>query len=469
MSQTTCPHCGSKNHIETAGQIYCADCGQLIEGKASKEDAPKKAEAKPAAKAKPASKAIAHKAPAKAAKKTAPPLNLKVIENARTGQTKPQGPGVLDLKHMQAKKPATPTSAPEPTVVPVVSESAIVAEPNIFEDIQPTAPRKRFRHKNALRDGFRSVLVRKTIRSALAAGLLTTLTETIFVVLFAKSGMYAITESINAGSVNTARATTLIGHIGWAGLLGMVGYLIYHYVLAEIIFRTSRAFDRRSVTTAQTHRAGLGSLAGLFGLDVTTWILAILSGSLIIGANIGFLATKSLGVWGIVLAGITNILAIYVWLGLIAARHMATYAIVLGQVGMVRAYGTGWRLYNRQFGRVVSALIILAVVIALLSIPANATKLLVSGSIGMWLLYGITAVTQALVLIIGSVYFLRLYRFVVGREYDSDLGHLLTGRQPQQKHVAKRIVALVIIMIVWSAAMAYLIVNASSVAHALIR
>lgn len=475
MSQTACPHCGSTNSIETAGQRYCADCGQLITVK--KEAKPEKvAEKKVATKAdkKPAVKAVAQKAPVAKPKKTVPALNLKAIEEARSPKAIiAKKPGALDLRGA-TPKPAVKRSVgrhvpPKPQTVekklqPIISEAPIA-------EIRVPVPSKKFRHKLALRDALKSVFAGKTLGIALAATIITTICEVAFVVMFAQSGQYAITETIKAGSINAARATTLVGHFAWASLLGFVGYLVYHYALAEIIFRTSRAFDRRNATAAQAQRAALGSLAGLFAIDLTTWMLAIISIALVAGANLGFLGTKSLGLIGVVLAVLINVLAVYVWLGLISARHMASYAIVLGQVGVRRAYSTGWALYNREFGRITTGLVVITLVSFLIALPASIFHNLLGTSSTLTLASttAVTALTQAVIMIVGVVYFLRLYRFVIAREYDSELGHLLSGRQPRKSHVGRRLIALGFITIVWVAVATSLIIYATPLAKALFR
>lgn len=477
MSQTACPHCGSTNSIQTAGQRYCADCGQLITAKkpepntVAKEpvkDAKKKTEHKAAV------KPVAHKAPAAKAAKVAPPLNLKAIEASRSVHVAtPKNSAALDLRHTtprpSTKKPIGKHVSPKPAAAP--AETQPVISKALISEVPVPVPSKKFRHKLALRDALKSVFVGKSLGIALLATVITTVCEVAFVTIFAKTGMYAITESIAAGSVNTARATTLAGHLAWGALLGFVGYLVYHYALAQVIFRVSRTFDRRSATSAQAQRAALGSLAGLFVIDVLTWLLAVVTIALVAGANLGFLGTKSLGVIGIILAALVNIIAVYVWLGLIAARHMATYAIVLGQVGVRRAYATGWALYNRQFGRITSGLMLITLVTALIALPASILQNVVGSSSTFTLatVTAVTALTQAVVMIVGAVYYLRLYRFVIAREYDSELGHLLSGRQPRKAHVGRRLFALAIISVVWVAVMTSLIIYASPLAKAIFR
>lgn len=422
--------------MTTAGQHYCADCGQLLSAK------------------KQPTKTVAQKAPSRP-KKAAPPLNLKVIEAAR-----------------KAKPAPAKTKAPAKAPIKAPPKPRLEPEPELSApEARPVASGKRFHHKTALRDAFKSLSNRTTLRIAVVATLLTTVCEVAFAATFAKTGLYAITESFAAGSVNTARATTLVGHVAWACLLGFVGYLVYHYALAAIIFKTSRIFDRRRASTAQIRQAALGSLAGMFIIDILTWLFISITALLVAGANFGFLGTKSLGAMGIVLAVATNLIAIYAWLGLLSARHMATYAIVLGQVGVLRAYATGWTLFNRQFGRIVTGLMLIVVVSAVLAIPASILQaLLGNGStIALVITTLATTVTQAVILIISAVYFLRLYRYAIAREYDSELGHLLSGRQPQSGHVKRRLVALGVITAAWVVVMTSLIIYADPLAKAIIR
>lgn len=469
MTQTACPHCGSTNRLETAGQTYCADCGQLLTAQEKKVEK-KPPEKKAVEKKKEPVKAVAQKAPARP-KKTAPPLNLKAIEQARSPKAvASKNPATVDTRQTHAKTIAKPAPRRRPVVAaPVVKPAPIEAA--MAEVRTPAAKDNKFRHKLALRDAFKSLRTRKTYQIAVVATLITTICEAAFVSMYAKTGLYAITETIAAGSINAARATTLIGHAAWAGLLGFVGYLVYHYARAEIIFRTSRIFDRRSVSDAPARRAALGSLAGMFIIDVITWILAALSVALVVGANFGFLGTKSLGVMGIVLAVATNLIAVYVWFGLIAARHMATYAIVLGQVGVFRAYSTGWALFNRQFGRITAGLILIGVINAVIALPASLLGKALGVESTMALLIGTIAVaiTQAIIMVVGAVYFLRLYRYVIAREYDSELGHLLSGRQAQASKVKPRLIALGVITVVWVGIMTALILNSSPLASAIIR
>ncbi len=481
MSQTACPHCGSTNSIETAGQRYCADCGQLIHEKKKaadkqvKVEAPKKVEKKAEKKSsgKPAGTVVAQKAPTKP-HPSAPPLNLKAIEHARKAPVA-AAPGVLDLKNPTAKP--VPTKAPIGRHVPPAKKAEkaepIIAHPQVSQATEVKVPivGKKFRHKSALRDAFKSIKSSQTLSIALITTLITTICEVAFVTMFAKTGIYALTETIAAGSINAARATTLVGHVAWASLLGFFGYLVYHYGLAEIIFRTSRSFDRRNVSVEQARRASLGSLAGLFIIDAITSTLGIITVALTIGANVGFLGTKSLGVVGLGLAMLVNAIAVYFWLGLISARHMATYAIVLGQVGVRRAYSTGWALFNRQFGRVVSGLMIVVALSFLIALPASLLHSLL-GTASMFALLtttALTAITQAIIMIVGLVYFLRLYRFLVAQEYDSELGHLLSGRQPQKSNVGRRLIALGVITVAWVGIMSIIIINSSALASAIVR
>lgn len=466
MSHNVCPHCESTNSIETAGQRYCADCGQLLSDKKVVTKPEKKKASKPKV------AAIAQKAPSKP-RRSAPPLNLKAIDESRSARTTAASrSSALDLRQPKPKpvikKPIGKHVPPvKPKIAPRVAPALVAQEP-LREATTPQIATK-FRHKNALRDAFKSLTTRPIFLIAIIAALITTICEAIFVVRFAKTGMYAISQTIAAGSLNTARGTTLIGHLAWASLLGFVGYLVYHYAMAEIIFRISRLFDRRSAKAQQARRAALGSLAGLFIIDLLTWMFAIISLALVVGANVGFLGTKSLGIIGIILAVLTNAIVAYIWLGLIAARHMASYAIVLGQVGVRRAYTTGWSLYNRQFGLITSGLLLVVLVSFVLALPASILRSVIGNSTaGLVVSTMVTAITQAILLIIGSVYFLRLYRYVVAREYDSELGHLLTGRQPQQSHVKRRLIALSGIAVLWVIVSVALIISASPVASAII-
>lgn len=458
MSQTACPHCGSTNNLKTAGQLYCADCGQLID--ASK---PKKTESK-------SPKVVSHKAPVAKSqtKASTPPLNLRAIDEARatTKKPSPSKPGVLDLKNAQPKAPAKKTIGRH---VPPAS----VAKPEI--SVTPAVVKipvqRKFHHKLALRDGLKSITTGKAFVIAFAATLLATLAETSFSRWFAASGSYAISQSFSKQVLNGPRFQTIIDHLGWALLLGYISYLVYHYALADIIFRTSRIFDRRFASAAQCRRAALGSLAGLFAIDLITWMLALTSLTLVAAANIGFIGTKSLGIFGLILAGLTNLVAAYVWLGLIAARHMATYAVVLGQVGVRRAYSAGWALYTRQFGRLTNGLLLIGLVTAIVAVPATLAWRLasVSTTLGFALIVALSALTQAIILIIGAVYFLRLYRFLISQEYDADLGHLLSGRQPRQSHVARRLIVLSAVSIVVIVVSLLCINYAAPIAKALIR
>ncbi len=454
MSHSACPHCASTNSIETAGQRYCADCGQLIS-------------AKKEVKKKPQPKAIAQKAPAKP-RVSAPPLNLKAIEQSRVAAKKRTSSApALDLRTTKPKpviKKPIGRHVPPAATAPVQPSVATELPPAPQPATRPVA--KKFRHVSALRDGFKSVTSVRSFQLAFAAAFITTLCEVVFMARFASSARYALAESLAAGSINSFRATTLIGYLAWAGVLGYVGYLVYHYALAHIIYRTSRIIDRRATTEVQARRAALGSLASMFTVDALTWVFGFITLVLVIGANVGFLGTKSLGVVGQILAILTNAIVAYVWLGLLAARHMATYAIVLGQVSVRQAYTTGWTLYNRQFGRLTAGLIVATLVGFVVALPASIISNIAGNSlIGLSSSVLVVGLAQAVILIVGAVYFLRLYRFIIAREYDSELGHLLSGRQPQKAHVGRRLTLLGGITVIWVIVMGLLIVNASSVAR----
>jgi len=478
MSHTACPHCGSTNSIETAGQRYCADCGQLIHTKNDDKKADKKEEQKEETKQsvnKSIHKAVVHKAPAAKPRKIAPPLNLKVIEESRNPKTVvADGPGVLNLKDATPQAiikktvgrhvlPAKPVNVRH-QAVPMVSEAPIA-------EVRVPAPSKKFHHKLALRDALKAIVTGKNFGNALAATSIAVLCQLIFLAVFASTGAYAISESMAAGSINAARLTTLVGHSAWAILLSFAGYLVYHYAMAKIILRTSSTLDGRRTNTAQLRRSSLGSLAAIVVVDIVSWLLALGTIAMIVGANVGFLGTKSLGMVGVVLAILVNIIAVYFWLGLVIARIMASYAIVLGQVGVGRAYSTGWSLYNREFGRLTSGLLIILLVSIIIALPATLllNTLGISAGLTIRIVAAAAALTQAVILVLASVYFLRLYRFLIAREYDSELGQLLSGRQPRASHVGRRLAVLGAIILVVVASMTSLIIYASPVAAAFIR
>lgn len=481
MSQTACTHCGSTNSIKTAGKSYCADCGQLITAK--KEI--KKEEPKP--------KAHAQKAPAsKPRKPAAPPLNLKVIEESRSPKAKAKAaPGVLDLTGSKPKparkpigthKPATkskPKAAvkKQPEVLnpsfldevePVIADSVVQEVPQAIKNQEHEA---QFSSKKALHAARKQAFKGRVFITTLIAVAGAAVCMAVFWSIFGETLSYAISESVKAGAVNVARATTILGHIAWATLVGLGGYLLYVYMLALLVLRGSHKLDKQHHDVGAAHKAALGSLVGIAIIDLISYLLIITSGTLAVGANIGFLGTKSLGVYGIVLATLTNATIIYLWLGLISARIMAGYALVLGQTTVRRAYGVGWSLYNHQFGRVTFGMVVILFVGLIWSVPAViATKLLGGGSIvTMGIVAVIGIVTKAIVLGIAVNYFLRLYRAIIAKQYDPHEEELLLGRQPHTVHLGRRLIALGLIAVLVIVKCLVVIANASAIASALIR
>jgi hypothetical protein len=443
---------------------------------AKKEPAAKPSKKQPAAK--PSAPTVTHKAPAAKPKHAAPALNLRAIEASRNPKAATRtAPGALDLRNTSpkpaAKKPIGKHVSPKPKapVVPV----APVAEPVISEapitEVRVPVPAKKFRHKLALREALKGVFGGKALTTALFATLAITVCQVIYATIFAKTGLYAITESISAGSVNTARATTLVGHLAWGVLISLAGYVVYQYSLAKIIYRGSTEYDRLNSAPSHVRHIAAGSIFGLVSLDVISYFLALSIVLATAGANLGFLGTKSLGVAGVVLAAVVNIIAVYILLGLIVARQMAMYAAVMGQVSVRRAYSTGWALYTRQFGRTTSGLLLMLVVSLLLTVPLTLlVAILGTGStLAIAVTVALAVLTQAVVTVVATLYFVRLYQFVLSQEYDSELGHLLSGRQPHKAHVGRRLIALAGLLLILTAAMTSLIAYASPVASALIR
>ena len=168
MSHSACPHCASTNSIETAGQRYCADCGQLIG-------------AKKEVKKKPQPKVIAQKAPAKP-RVSAPPLNLKAIEQSRVAAKKrTASTPALDLR---TTKPKPIIKKPIGRHVPPAATAPV--QPSVATELppapQPATPpvAKKFRHVSALRDGFKGVTSVRSFQLAFAAAFITTLCEVVF-------------------------------------------------------------------------------------------------------------------------------------------------------------------------------------------------------------------------------------------------------------------------------------------------
>ena len=476
MSQTACPHCGSTNSIETAGQRYCADCGQLItakkETKAATVKVGKKAEKH---KKDEELKPVSHQAPTAKPQRMAPPLNLKAIEQSRKPQASVVKLGVLDLKNTTHKPAAIkkPVGRHVPHVKKAVHQAEVepvIAKAAITE-VSVSSPAQKFSHKQAIVGALDSIMAAKNLSLALAATVIVVISQLVFSSIFTKSGMYAINESIAAGSVNSARATTLIGHFAWASLLGLAGYLVYNYIMAKIAFSSSRRIDGQATSATLTRHHALGSLSGILMTDLLTWLLAAITALLVVGANFGFLGTKSLGVVGVVLAVLVNIIAVYIWLGLIAARQMAIYAIVLAQVGVRRAYVVGWTLYNRQFGRLTAGMIMISFFGLLVSAPVVVLTMLLGSNSALALVLTVAAATlaAAVLMIIGIVYYLQLYGYVIGAEYDKELQDLLHGRKPLKINFGRRMVALGVVSAILMAVMTTLIVNASPVASAIIR
>lgn len=461
MSQTACPHCGSTNSIQTAGQRYCADCGQIIGAKKEVKN--------------PESKAVQQKAPLGKSRRQTPPLNLKAIEDFRKPQAPVAGPGVLDLKNTAHKPPSV--KKPVGRHVPPVHKSAhipdaepVIAKASIAEVHVPVSAHT-FQHMRAIGVALKSLVVGKNLGLALTAVVVITISQIVFASLFAKSGLYAITESIAAGSLNSPRATTLLGHVAWASLIGLVGYLVYVYAMAKMVLTNAQRADGQTMAASQTRRHALASLSGIVMVDIVTSILAIITLVLVAGANFGFLGTKSLGLVGLLLALLVNIIAVYVWLGLITSRIMAMYAIVLGQLSLHRAYAAGWALYSRQFARLSTAVILMTALSAAVSVPVVVMNSLLGYNSALALVAALaaSALVVAVLMVVTSVYFLQLYRYAVSREYDSQLSNQLSGGKPRKVHLARRLASLAVITVIWASIASALIVYSSPVANAIFR
>jgi transcription initiation factor TFIIIB Brf1 subunit/transcription initiation factor TFIIB len=471
MSQTVCSHCGSTNSIETAGQRYCADCGQLIAEKA------KKAEKKPEKKQEEKQKPVTSKHKAKP-KKVAPPLNLKAIEESRTSK-KPvhKQPGTLDLRQaapkQPAKKPIGRHVAPKavvPAQAPEIALEPVIAEPPIAQ-VHISSPAKRFRVFKAYLQSITLGFSGKSLPAALGAIVVIAISQAVYLSVFTQTAIIAISESFADASITLVRGVMLIDHLAWAILASLLGYVAYQYAVAKITYRNSIEYDRRNGSNKHVRQIALCSLFGLTSLDMINSIAGSLLITATVIANIGFIGTKSLGWIGIALALIINCIAIYVLLGMLAARLMGANAVIVGQAGVRRAYATGWALYTRQFGIITSGIIVMILASVLFIIPLG-TLYAIFGvqSMIIQLVLAIVAVGSFAALTAATViYAARLYQFVVSQVYEGEARQQLSGSDPSEASTGRRLMAVVALLLIVAASMVGLILNAYPIATAFIR
>lgn len=261
MKHIACPHCGSTNTIETAGQRYCADCGQPVNGP---KEVVKEAE-KPSEK--PKSAAVAEIAPRRPSRPSAPPLNLKAIEKNRSAKAKakPTGADVLDLR-----KPASKPVAKRPVAAPVAKKP--MEEPNPFEE---TPKREAPKRKDL-------VMPRRLV---IALGWLYT--------ILLVAGWFWYLTSVSQTFMLT--------------LAGVGASLVLYVLLMAVAMRSSKRKGKVFVTIIRE-----------LGLDIV--LLASVAG--VLAANYAILSSTGLGDSRYALAALLNLVAVYLWTILIGVRWL---------------------------------------------------------------------------------------------------------------------------------------------------
>ncbi len=134
------------------------------------------------------------------------------------------------------------------------------------------------------------------------------------------------------------------------------------YGTAAIAYGTSKTLDHRPTARTNWYHAGVSSFWRLVSLNLVCGImlaaLAVLAAILTHDARLNHLSP-----WlQVASLGLVGLIAVYLAVGIFISRIMGRYAIVLGELGVLDAFGLGWQVFSqakKEWG--VPALLYLAI------------------------------------------------------------------------------------------------------------
>ncbi len=229
---------------------------------------------------------------------------------------------------------------------------------------------------------------------------------------------------------NTLGNLVAISAIGL--FVAILGYGYSLYVGSAIAYGASKQLDGRHIPRRRWFDDAFQSIPGLIGLDAIVVTLAIcLVGLEVLLVQYGPVVQQASLRIGVIF--LLNIFVVYAALGLVLARLLGGYCVVLAGKRSVAAFTIGWKLYHKRLVRLIGALGLSLIVEIIIWLP----YLLFTQNIGRNLTEGYRAeLTAVLVgaavglsLIFASLFWLRQYHDTVRATYPSSYARLISGRR----------------------------------------
>jgi hypothetical protein len=436
-----CPNCKSTDIVAIQGQNYCINCGQLVDAPSVKTVAVKP---RPAG-------AAAVKLPAVTKRPPAP----KVVARPKVDikPTRPSAPGIIN----HSRKPVTTPPAKQqskqfhdirPPVKSAPLSQAPVTQPAKLSTPKAPIRQERKAQPQAIVPATQKpkpkltsawVAIKSALRRAnfLAGALYALMIALVTLALFTLSqeAGFELKFARPAFELNDATMSILVALAAAA----FAAYLFARLVRASAVYSVSKELDSRPVKQRLSRTAGLASLGGLITLDAIT-ALGLIVIYLVYSSILALTSPASAdpGIIELIIVVVTNAIALYLGLGLVAARTIGSLAIVLGGVSPLRALELGTRLYVRRFALIGSRFIILAVLgagfvatLVVLHRLAESALYPLFGSIWHDRLVqaGVIGLAALTALLFGSGFWLSLYRRLIIERYPVKVLEYLSKRQ----------------------------------------
>lgn len=453
----TCPNCGSDDIVDIQGQSFCINCGHQQKGsktadpevvamvEAEVNAAPvktRKAAAKPKAKPKQPKKSLEELVDAGTPEEVTPVVVNKPKPQKKEVEELPAVPHVVNSPTKSSKIIQPLHEIEVPGTVEEDSESDTdQASPQIVKQRAPRLSEKPKKpvHQSVSQqkedepfgqpdsdDAFADLVQKEDIQAHPIG----------FSLKLGLALATPITAAVTAGLWFRVDYDVMLLIVG-ISLVLVISML--SLTQAAMIYGLSRIQDHRPSPRKQWWAAARGGFLDMINVDLTVIIKLLILGALSLGAWQGIQPLQLDGMASAAILVLVNSLLSWLAIGVIAARHIAIPAVIIGGLSSTTAMMLGWRLYVKAGASLAIALIetwLVRIVVLTAGIAAflYASRLvgsisheIVTALVGASVFVGIT-VAFVVALQLEARVWLKQYRYWVGLYLPKRRLRLLTGR-----------------------------------------
>lgn len=359
-----CQNCGSNDIVSIQGQNYCLNCGQLVVSAAAKAaQAPIEEAKKPAVEATTSAPNKAVEEPVAAAGPIAAAPAPVAVAPVIKAPSKPKQP--VAVSH---QAPALPRKS-VPRRVSDIGRSKATVDAATAKTVTRSQPSR----QNAKVQAGRS----KTQAARRDAGLAPAPRHYGASVVVRIVGTLAALVGLVAGLGSYFAVDTEVALYAAAGL-SIGGAMAIALTHAGLLYGWSRQMDKRPLTKRSWWEHAWAAWSDTVGV---TLLSAVYTAALAAVAGAAWYAALNLVPSDLpsyvpaIALGVVNTIVAWFVLGVFIARRMAVAAISVGGYSALEAFSVGWKLYRREGGHMVMAVIdslVLRLVLAMLTLAAVA-------------------------------------------------------------------------------------------------